>query len=245
MASDYTRDFADRRQIRPPEPGGGQGRAAPVRDPFAGLDIRPTAPVPARDVVDGAGAGLPQRTPIVQPLGLETAVQRFARAAADILRIRKDGYTELPHQRVAYDKARVALEAARPEASRDLSAAFAREPDLIGEAVKGRTSAAIRAMVLEAEMRGSPEKRADRFVEDLQKLAKAHRTFRHAGDVAGARGIAQQMSALCKSLERDAQAESLVRKRLPALGIHVRQGDALAHGIQDWIGLSRGRGLGR
>ena len=53
------------------------------------------------------------------------------------------------------------------------------------------------------------------------------------------------MSALGKSMERDAQAESLIRKRLPKLGMRAREGASLSHSIQDWLGLSRGRGLGR
>ncbi|PJI87922.1 hypothetical protein DAH55_15910 [Sphingomonas koreensis] len=42
-----------------------------------------------------------------------------------------------------------------------------------------------------------------------------------------------------------AQAESLIRKRLPELGIRAREGASISHSIQDWLGLSRGRGLGR
>jgi hypothetical protein len=114
---------------------------------------------------------------------------------------------------------------------------------LIDEAAQGRTSTAIRALVLEAELRTSPERRADRFVEDWQKLARAHRSLRHAGNEAGARAIGQQMSALGKSMERDAQAESLIRKRLPQLGIPAREGASLSQTIQDWLGRSRSRGL--
>lgn len=172
-------------------------------------------------------------------------MQRFARATVDIMRMRNDGYTELPHQRIAYDKARGALDAVQPEAARDLRSAFARDRGLIGEASQGRTSNAIRAMALEAEMRANPERRADRFVEDWQKLAKAHRSFRHAGDEAGVRAVGQQMSTLSKSFERDAQAESLIGKRLPELGFQMREGASISHSIQDWLGLSPGRGLGR
>ncbi len=245
MASDYTRAFADRRQIRLPEPVVQKAKIAPARDPFAGLDLRPVAPSPPRGMFHGMGIATPQPVGIVQPLGLESAVQRFARATADIMRMRKDGYTELPHQRIAFDKARAALDATRPEASRDLDAAFAREPDLIDGAAKGGTRAAIRAMTLEAELRASPARRADRFVEDWQKLAKAHRVLRQTGDDAGVRAIGQQMSVLGKSMERDAQAESLVRKLLPELGMRAREGASISHSIQDWLGLSRGRGLGR
>lgn len=245
MASDYVRDFADRRQIRLPEPMVAKSNPELVRDPFAGLDLRPTSPPPARGMFDGVRIAVPQPVRAPQPIGLETAVQRFARAAADVLRMRNDGYAELPHQRIAYEKAREALDTVRPEASRDLRAAFARDPGVISEAAQGRTSAALRAMALEAELRASPEKRADRFVEDWQKLAKAHRTFRHAGDDAGARAIGQQMGAWGKSLERDAQAESLVKKRLPDLGIRAREGASISHNVQEWLGLSRGRGIER
>ncbi|WP_093663460.1 hypothetical protein [Sphingomonas gellani] len=245
MAPDYTRDFADRRQIRLPEPVVIEARPTPTRDPFAGLDLRPMAPPPTRGMFDGVRIAVPQPVRAPLSIGLETAVQRFARAATDILRMRNDGYAELPHHRIAYDKAREALDTARPEASRDLRAAFARDPGMISEAAQGRTSAALRAMALEAELRASPEKRADRFVEDWQTLAKAHRTFRHAGDDAGARAIGQQMGAWGKSLERDAQVESLVRKRLPKLRIPASGGNSISHNVQEWLGLSRSRGLER
>jgi hypothetical protein len=183
--------------------------------------------------------------PAAEPLDLERAVQRFARATDDILRIRKDGYAELPHQRIAYEKACEAIDRIRPHAARDMRAAFTRDTGLISEAAQGRTNAAIRAMALEAELRASPELRADRFVEEWQKLARQHRTLRQAGDEGGLRAIGQRMSALGKSLERDAQTESLVRKRLPELGIRSGGGGSISHDIQDWLGHSRGRGLGR
>jgi Ti-type conjugative transfer relaxase TraA len=245
MASDYVRDFANQRQIRLPEPVAEKATRTPARDPFVGLDLRPVAPPPARGMFDRLALRPPQPTRPAAPMDLGSAVQRFARATADIMRMRKDGYTELPHQRIAYDKAGQSLDAMRPDAARDLRAAFSRDIGLIEEAAKGRTNTAIRAMALEAELRASPERRADRFVEDWQKLAKDHRSLSHAGDEAGARAIGQQMSALGKSMERDAQAESLVRKRLPELGIRMGEGVSISHSIQDWLGLSRGRGLGR
>jgi len=245
MASDYTRAFADRRQIRLSEPVVSRLEMVRTRDPFAGLKLQPAIPSPSRSVFEGGRLSATPPAPAAPTIGLEHAVQRFARAASDILRMRKEGYAELPHQRVAFDKAREALDAVRPEASRDLRAAFSREPGLVSEAAQGRTSAAIRAMALEAKLRASPERRADRFVEDWRKLSAAHHACRHAEDESGARAIGQQMAALGKSIERDAQAESLVRKRLPELGIRMREGASISHSIQDWLGLSRGRGLGR
>jgi Ti-type conjugative transfer relaxase TraA len=244
MASDYAHGLADCRQIRLPEPVAERAKLTPARDPFAGLDLRPVAP-PARGMFDGVALRPPQPTRLAETAHLGSAVQRFARATADLVRMRKDGYTELPHQRIAYDKARESLDTLRPDAGRDLRAAFSRDMGLIDEAAKGRTNTAIRAMVLETELRASPERRADRFVGDWQKLARAHRSLRRAGDEAGARAVGQQMSALGKSMERDAQAESLVRKRLPELGIRISEGASISHSIQEWLGLSRDRGLGR
>ncbi len=254
MASDYARErspspdqaFADRREIRLPQPVAEIAKPAPTRarDPFAGLDLRAAKPAPARGIFDGLS--LPSQSPVreAEPAGLNNAVQRYARATADIMRMRKDGYTELPHQRIAFARTRDALNAVRPDAARDLRAAFVRDTGLVDEAAKGRTAAAIRAMALEAELRVSPERRADRFVDDLQKLAKAHRSLSHAGDDAGAYALGQQMTAFGKSMERDAQAESLIRKRLPELGISVCETDSLFHSIEDYFDRSRNRGLG-
>ncbi len=245
MASDYARDFGDRRQIRLPDRVIENTRPAPTRDPFAGLDLRPISSLPVRGMFDGVSL---QTTPIARPadpVDLRRAVQRFARATADIVRIRREGYTELPHQTVALDKARTALDTVRPYAARDLRAAFVRDMGLIDDAAQGRTTTAIRAMALEAELRISPERRADRFVDDWHKLAKQHRSLHRAGDDAGARAIGQQMTAMGKTMERDPQAESLVRKKLVGPGLPMREHASLSHSIQEWIGLSRGRGLGR
>jgi Ti-type conjugative transfer relaxase TraA len=257
MASDYTRDFAERRQIRLPKPvmektlqppAAEKVRPAPARDPFAGLDLRPLSArpsAPTRGMFDGLKLTTGPLTPQPAAVGLDTAVQRFARATADIVRMRSQGYPELEHQKAAYAKAAAAVDRARSDGARDLRAAFMRDETLIDEAGKGRTGAAIRAMTLEAEMRVSPQRRADRFVEDWQKLARAHRSFNQAGNDKGVIAIGQQMTAMGKSLERDAQAESLVRKKLPELGIRASGGASISHDIQSWLGLSRSRGIGR
>ncbi len=244
MVADYTQDSADRRQVQTPAMAAERTRPGATRDPFAGLDLRPVHPPPARDRAVAPTRPLSPGPRAAEPVSLSTAVQRFARATADIMRMRKDGYTELAHQTIAFQKAAAQLDAARPDAARDLRAAFARDGELVSEAAAGRTSAAIRAMALEAELRATPEKRADRFVKDWQKLERAHQAMRNAGDHKGQSVIEKQMTGMAKSIERDAQAESLVRKRLPRLGIEVGTGVSLSQDIQRWIGLSRGRGIG-
>ncbi|WP_157215361.1 Ti-type conjugative transfer relaxase TraA [Flavisphingomonas formosensis] len=241
MASDYTRDFADRREIRMPEAI--IERQARTRDPFAGIRLRPVGPA-QRDLFEGMQLGGTAATPTAGRPNLGIAVQRFARASADIVRMRRDGYEELPHQTAAYQKARRMLDAVRPEAARDLRAAFLRDMGLIDEAAQGRTGNAIRAMALEAEMRISPELRADRFIEDFEKLVRQHRRLSESAEDSAKRAIEKQMSGMAWSMERDAQAESLVRRKLPKLGIEPREGASLSHGIEEWLGRSRGLGIG-
>ncbi|WP_174278841.1 Ti-type conjugative transfer relaxase TraA, partial [Sphingomonas bacterium] len=97
MASDYAEQQASER-----------GRAAePVRPAgrFAGVRLTPAGPT---------------NEPITTPL--DKAVERFARATADIGRMREQGLSALPHQRQALDTATKGLEAIQPEAARDLRA---------------------------------------------------------------------------------------------------------------------------
>ena len=234
MASDYTHDFVDRRAIimQPSAivPGERVAPAPPTRGMFDGLKLR------AAPIVDAESHA---------PSLLSSGVQRYARATADILKMRGQGMEELPHQRVAFDSAGAALNTVRPDGARDLRSAFARDRGLIDEAANGRTTAAIRAMMLESEVRADPTLRADRFVEDWQKLGGQRQALHHAGDDAGMRRVRSDMSAMAKSLERDAQVESLLKKRLPELGMKVSGSASLSHDLQEWLGISRSRGLGR
>jgi len=90
MASDCTRGFADRRATVMPSPAITPKERAipapPTRGMFDGLKLR-VAPVVA----------LESRA----PLPLSSAVQCYARATADILKMRGQGLGELPHRRVA------------------------------------------------------------------------------------------------------------------------------------------------
>jgi len=116
---------------------------------------------------------------------------------------------------------------------------------LIDEAGNGRTIAAVRAMMLEGEVRNDPALRTDRFVEDWQKLRGQRQALNHAGDDAWMRRVRTDMSAMAKSLERDPQVESLLKKRLPELGMRMSSIASLSHDLQEWLGISRSRGQGR
>ncbi|WP_033073037.1 Ti-type conjugative transfer relaxase TraA [Sphingopyxis sp. MWB1] len=238
MASDYTkadpaRVFAERRGIMIRERVAEIVKAVPekARSIFAGF--KPTV---MRASIE------PQQAPRTD--ALPRAVERYARAQADIDRMTAKGYPTLAHQRSALDKAGADLDAVRPHARADLAAAFEREPDLAGSAARGDSRAAIRAMQFEFEIRIDPGKRADRFTESWQQLRQQRDMATRKGAHDAARQISGQMGAMAKSLERDAQIESILSARKAALGIDMRSVRPIAQELADIAVLGRTRSLG-
>jgi Ti-type conjugative transfer relaxase TraA len=175
------------------------------------------------------------------------AVARHARAVSDIWKMQDKELPVLPHQRGELDRAREGLSAIGEDAARDLEQAYGRDPTLAPEAAGGRVQRAIRAMRLEAEIRADPEKRADRFVEDWRKLDRRYRAAYAEGDHQSVKRLRAGMGAMAKSLERDAQMESVLRGRRHDLGIDFDAGRKLAHDLAGSVGfeITRGRGMGR
>ena len=217
MASDYA---------RAPEPEKA-APAAPRRNPFAGLKLG-TAPAVA-----------PSRSP------LDKAVERYARTVADIVRMRGQGLTELPHQTAAFAEAGRALNELRPDGARDLRAALNADRSLIDQAAGGKTAVAIRAMMLESEIRIDTSQRADRFVAEWQQKTKTLERLNRTGDYDQIDRAREDLTGMAKSLHRDPQLESLLRNRRIELGITMPQGQSLSHDLQETLALSRSRGLGR
>jgi Ti-type conjugative transfer relaxase TraA len=176
---------------------------------------------------------------------LDKAVERYARAAADIIKLRGLGYEALPHQRVALQAAAAELNGIQSHAARDLLRAINADPALVDEASRGRTQTAIRAMTLEGEIRTNLDQRAEKFVADWQQQARRYRDHAGRGEEDAASRIRQGMVGMAKSLERDPQLESLLRNRVKDLGIRASGGASVSHELQEWLGISRGRGIGR
>lgn len=172
------------------------------------------------------------------------AVERHARAVADIWKMRDKGLPVLPHQRAELDKAREVMSKIDGHAAKDMESAYRHDPALVAEAAGGRSLRAIQAMRLEAEIRTDPAKRADRFVEGWRQLGKHRQGLQRDGDVRGVRKVSEQMAGLAKSLERDAQMESVLRGRKQELGISIDTGRQLSHDLASSIGIETGRSLG-
>src|SRR5690606_17059882 len=107
------------------------------------------------------------------------------------------------------------------------------------------TRAAISAMDWERRYRTDPELRADHFVKAWRRLGDQHEAFERRGNESGATRVAQQMTQLARTLERDPQVESLLRQRDKELGIPPYLDRPLSQALPGWIGWGRGRGLGR
>jgi Ti-type conjugative transfer relaxase TraA len=221
-AKDMASDFAERRDIHVPAPmraKDGPQRGRGMFDGFkpASPTQQPVAPVREADQFD-------QRR----------AIERHARAAADLMRMNDRGLPVLAHQRRALEDARDAMKEIGPHAAKDLERAYLREPGLAGEIASGRAQRAIRVLQLEAEVRVDPRLRADRFVQRWRGLERQRSALHREGDMTGARQV----------MERDPQVESLLRGRRAELGLPVEMGRGVGRGLIEYLGMGRGRGLG-
>jgi hypothetical protein len=151
---DQSHAFAERRGIRMPECAGERRAEPKARSMFAGF--RPKV----RDA--GSREHLPEST---NSQDRARAIQRYARAAVDIARMKEKGLPVLPHQQTALGRAGEALDRLRPHGARDLAAALERQPALAHEAARGDVHGAMRSMAEELRVRTDPQLRAARFME--------------------------------------------------------------------------------
>lgn len=216
------------------------------RNPFAGIRPREGPIEPALPRPRDPFAGIRMRPiPFEEPTTLDRAVERAARAVRAVKTMRAQGHEPLIYHRTALEQAAQALDKLRPDAAHDLGRVFRGQPALIEEAAQGRTRATIQAMQLETEIRIDTAQRADRFVSDWQKQVGRYLSCKRSGQIDAADRLASGLTAMAKSLERDPQLESLLRNRRIALGLKASGSASLSHDLQDYLGLSRGRGLGR
>jgi Ti-type conjugative transfer relaxase TraA len=245
MASDYARDA-----VTGPAQRFAERRGIAFRDRVAEI-VRKIVPEKARSIFAGFRPApeaqrdiAAERKAKTGPLDIGRRVERYARAEQDIDRMRQKGLSPMPHQETALEKARTALNEIKPKAGRDLATAFSRQPELIAEAASGRTANAVRAMQLEAEIRINPAMRADRFVENWQRLRRQRDQAFQSGNYSRAESATASMGAMAKGLERDAQVDSLLRNRRIELGLHTRGAGGIGRELTEYLGLGRGRGIG-
>jgi Ti-type conjugative transfer relaxase TraA len=233
--NDRARAFAERREIRFPELA--REIAAKVRDKargmFAGFRPKPAAERATSPAID---------RPATPDQG--KAIERYARATADIDRMRAKDLPVLPHQAQALEKAGAALDRTRPDAARDLASALARDPKLTEQAAQGNTAGAARAMAEEARVRADPDLRAGRFVESWRAMQRDRAGMERAGDKQGAERLRGRMEKLAGGLHRDPQLESALAKRAPELELKMERGRSIGQELAQQIGgRDRDRGM--
>ncbi len=251
MASDYpldgqgqdrTRAFANRREMRLPDPPARELAAtspatSKSRGMFAGF--RPKAPAPDRTGDRTAPFG---PTPVASDQA--RAITQYARAWEDAERMKEKGLPVLPHQDSALRRTGAVLDQARSDGARDLAAAFARAPQLARDAAEGRVEPARRGMAQEAAARTDPERRADRFVEAWQRMASERANAERNGDRAGVERATSSMGSIAAGLHRDQQLESVLRRRAPELGLEIGRNRDLSQELTRSLGIGRERDRG-
>ena len=241
---DQARAFAERREIRFPE----LAREivakvqAKARGMFAGFRPKPTA----ERATSPEKATSPDRIAADRPLApsRDKAIERYARAAADMDRMRAKGLPVLAHQERALSDAGDALDRTRPHAARDLASALERDPRLGVDAAAGNTGGAARAMETERQVRVDPEKRAERFVESWRTMGEQRARLEKAGDEKGAERLRAGMEKLAGGLARDPQLESVLQRRAAELGLRGERGMLVRPELERVLERTRDRDLG-
>ena len=222
MASDYTNDFADRRGMVAPARKIDPATEPPARQRgiFDGLrasdlGLKPSAPEPKRPTEPARRDNRP--APVVDRLG--DAVARYARARQASMEMMVSGAAEPDAQKTVRLAAARMVDQIQPGTARDLENALHAQPALIGEAAAGRTSAAVRAMQMETELRTNPEARADRFVQTWQQLRARREKLGGWQNFDAREDVDKRLNAMSKSLDKDPQMGSALAKRASQLGL--------------------------
>jgi hypothetical protein len=254
MAGDYARPeqeqaraFADRREIRFPELARQvvEKVRAKARGMFDGFRPNPTVAKGKEGAINTArdrnqGGAINTTSTASQA----KAIERYARAGADIGRMLEKGLPVLAHQEQALAKAGNALDQVRPQGSRDLASALARDPKLIEQAAGGNISGAARAMETERQVRIDPEKRAGRFVEQWQGMKEARASMEHAGDREGAEKLGKRMEGIAGGLHRDPQLESALKRCAPELALSMERSRSIGQELAQSVAIERDRDRG-
>ena len=185
---------------------------------------------------------------------LEAAVDRYARAYQSIDQHRREGLPVLDMQRQEMRAAGQQLDQVR-DGMKDLMRSTLQNDPATARAMtelsgRERVAQVIEGMKHENAALQDPNVRAERFVNRWQELQGQRRELRGWQHNEARGKVESQMSGLAKSLERDPQAESIVRNRSRELGIkhELRREQSIARALQEEMSrgqrLSRGIGMG-
>jgi Ti-type conjugative transfer relaxase TraA len=171
------------------------------------------------------------------------AIQKHARIVEDINEMRDANLPVLPDQKEELQSARKALNSFNPHYASDLEEAYRGSRSLTQENAAGNPRRAIQVLLVEAEIRINPQLRADRFVQQWQRLSVRRQELYAKGDYSGRDKVTDTMDGMARGLERDPQVESILENRKRELGISVGSSSGISMSLLDEIGRGRQRGL--
>lgn len=218
------------------------------RQPGRDRSLRPSAfaqeaPAPDRPPIDRLAERARGQSP------LEAAVDRYARAWQSIDRHRREGLPVLDMQREEMRAAGQQLDQVQGGMKDLMRSTLQHDPATVramtGLSGRERVARVIEGMKRENAALQDPHVRAERFVDRWQELQEQRRELRGwQHDEARAR-VESQMSGLAKGLERDPEAEGIVRDRSRELGIRQELGQeqSVARALQE--DMTRGHRLDR
>lgn len=202
-------------------------------------------PAPAQDRPDTDK--LAERARRQSPL--EAAVDRYARAYQSIDQHRRDGLPVLDMQRQEIGQAGQQLDQVQ-DGMKDLMRSTLQNDPQTARAMtelsgRERVAQVIDGMKRENAALQDPNVRAERFVNRWQELDGQRQKLRGWQHDDARAKVESQMSGLAKSLERDPQAESIVRNRSRELGIkhELRREQTISRALQEE--MTRGQRLSR
>jgi len=180
---------------------------------------------------------------------LETAVDRYARAWQSIDQHRREGLPVLDMQRQDMRAAGQQLDQVQGGMKDLMRSTLQHDPAAVRAMTelsgRERVAQVIEGMKRESAALQDPHVRAERFVDRWQELQEQRRELRGWQHDEARAKVESQMGGLAKSLERDPQAEAIVRDRSRELGLRQELGQeqSVARALQE--DMTRGHRLDR
>jgi Ti-type conjugative transfer relaxase TraA len=171
------------------------------------------------------------------------AIQKHARAIEDINEMKDAKLPVLPDQIAELQSARKILDSFNPNYASDLEGGYKGNRSVTQETAAGNPRRAIQILQAEAEIRANPQLRADRFVQQWQRLTERRQELLMSGDYSRREKLTDSMGEMARGLERDPQVESLLENRRRELGLSISS-SGISISLLDELGIRRQRQLG-
>ena len=218
---------------RDASPSSGRDEASGRRGQSLGRDNQPSR----RQAPEISNPADDRRTRIL------AAIQKHARAIEDINEMKDAKLPVLPDQIAELQSSRKTLDSFNRHYVPDLERGYRGDRSATQETAAGNPRRAIQILQVEAEIRSNPQLRADRFVQQWQRLTERRHELLMSGEYSRREKLTDSMGEMARGLERDPQVESLLENRRRELGLSMSS-SGISMSLLDELGIRRQRQLG-